>query len=143
MGGKTHHRIYADRVGAAKVHLEFAQGELKKAKLEVDRATCRLWSERMEGFGGPAQPSPTIGQAVASGYQFLKIKCRRCDTFGAIDLGLIYRTAGTEIWKLESSLGCSACRKAHRWKSRPHLIKLMEVNEVELEKHRQWYPPER
>jgi hypothetical protein len=36
----------------------------KKAGREADAAECLLWSEQMEGFGGPAQPSPTIAQCL-------------------------------------------------------------------------------
>jgi hypothetical protein len=29
----------------------------------------------MEGFGGPAQPSPTIGQCLNGGYGWMEIEC--------------------------------------------------------------------
>jgi hypothetical protein len=32
----------------------------------ADRAECHAWSLRMEGFGGPAQPSPTMLNAAAA-----------------------------------------------------------------------------
>ena len=32
-----------------------------------DRAEAEAWSIQMEGYGGPAQPSPTIGQCL-NGY---------------------------------------------------------------------------
>jgi len=38
------------------------------------------WSVRMEGYGGPAQPSPTIGQCLNGGYGWLEIECCRCKT---------------------------------------------------------------
>jgi hypothetical protein len=31
-----------------------------------------------EGYGGPAQPSPTIGQCLNGGYGWLEIECCRC-----------------------------------------------------------------
>jgi len=34
----------------------------------------------MEGFGDPAQPSPTIGQCLNGGYGWLEVKCRRCES---------------------------------------------------------------
>src|ERR1700690_448740 len=37
-------------------------------------------SPRMEGFGGPAHPSPTIAQCLNGGYSWLEVKCRRCET---------------------------------------------------------------
>jgi hypothetical protein len=39
-------------------------GSAKKAIREADRAEAEAWSIRMEGYGGPAQPSPTIGQCL-------------------------------------------------------------------------------
>jgi hypothetical protein len=38
-----------------------------KAVRDADAAECLPWSEQMQGFGGPAQPSPTIGQCVDGG----------------------------------------------------------------------------
>jgi len=29
----------------------------------------------MEGYGGPAQPSPTIGQRLNGGYGWLEVEC--------------------------------------------------------------------
>lgn len=141
MGGKSRDRIYGPRIGAAKMRLQHAKDDLQRARQEVDRAACRLWSEQMEGYGGPAQPSPTIRQALHAGYVFLKVKCKRCDQFGAVDLSTINRSSDTPIWMLEASLGCQECKMAKRWKSHAFMVKLMEVNEVELEKHSQWYPP--
>jgi hypothetical protein len=36
-----------------------ARAGAKEATRDADAAECLLWSEQMEGFGGPAQPSPT------------------------------------------------------------------------------------
>jgi len=34
----------------------------------------------MEGYGGPAQPSPTIGQCLNGGFGWLEVECNRCKT---------------------------------------------------------------
>jgi hypothetical protein len=34
----------------------------------------------MEGYGGPAQPSPTIGQCLNGGLGWLEVECNRCKT---------------------------------------------------------------
>jgi hypothetical protein len=49
------------------------------AKLSVGLIAPRLmrWSLRMEGYGGPAQPSPTIAQCLNGGYGWLEVKCHR------------------------------------------------------------------
>ena len=43
----------------------------------ADRFEAEAWSIRMEGYGGPAQPSPTIGQCLNGGYGWLEIECCR------------------------------------------------------------------
>ena len=46
----------------------------------MDRAEAEAWSVRMEGYGGTAQPSPTIGQCITGGMGWLEasLKCRSC-----------------------------------------------------------------
>jgi hypothetical protein len=34
------------------------------ARKEADRLACEAWNQRMLGFKGPAQPSPTLGDAL-------------------------------------------------------------------------------
>jgi hypothetical protein len=47
----------------AKLRAETARQEARKAARAADRAEAEAWSVRMEGYGGPGQPSPTIGSA--------------------------------------------------------------------------------
>jgi hypothetical protein len=47
----------------------------------------------MEGYGGPAQPSPTIKQCLHGGYGWLEVKCHRCDTKASIPLDAISAAA--------------------------------------------------
>jgi hypothetical protein len=58
---------------------------------EADRADAQAWSLRMEGFGEPAQPSPTIAQCLNGGYGWLEVKCHRCETRASIPLDAIRR----------------------------------------------------
>jgi hypothetical protein len=58
MGSKSREVIYGGRIIGARIRAEGAQETAKKA----DRAAAELWSIQMEAYGGPAQPSPTIGQ---------------------------------------------------------------------------------
>jgi hypothetical protein len=67
MGGKTRQRLFGDRVRGARVRAEGARQRARRAAREADAAECLLWSEQMEGFGGPAQPSPTIAQCLNGG----------------------------------------------------------------------------
>ena len=34
------------------------------ARKEADRLACDAWTKRMLGYRGPAQPSPTLGDAL-------------------------------------------------------------------------------
>ena len=45
----------------------------------------------MEGYGGPAQPSPTIAQCLNGGYGWLEVECNRCKTRASIPLDAIRR----------------------------------------------------
>jgi hypothetical protein len=47
----------------------------------------------MQGYGGPAQPSPTIGQCLNGGYGWLEVECHRCKTPGEHPAGCHPATA--------------------------------------------------
>jgi hypothetical protein len=55
---------------------EGAREAAQKAAREADRAEAEAWSERMEGYGGPAQPSPTIAQCLNGGLGWSAIAAR-------------------------------------------------------------------
>jgi hypothetical protein len=48
----------------------------KEARKEADRLACVAWSHRMLGYKGPAQPSPTLGDALNAGYRFRFMRTR-------------------------------------------------------------------
>ena len=86
----------------AKMRAEAAREDAKKAAREADRAEADAWSVRMEGYGGPAQPSPTIGQCINGGLGWLEVECNRCKTRASLPLDAIRRPRDTPIWKLEA-----------------------------------------
>jgi len=63
-------------------------------------------TESIEGDGGPAQPSPTIGQCIHAGLSWLEVECNRCKTRASLPLNAIRRPRDTPLWKLEASLKC-------------------------------------
>jgi len=65
----------------------------------------------MEGCDGPAQPSPTIGQCISSGYGWLEVECYRCKTRVSLPPDAIGSSRDTPIWKLETALKCRFCSK--------------------------------
>jgi hypothetical protein len=138
MGGKSRERSWGDRVQAARIHADYARQQAEAAIRKADAAACLLWSEQMEGFGGPAQPSPTIGQALNSGYGFLEVQCRRCETRTSVPLEYVRRPRNTPIWKLEPSLRCRQCAPFVRRRPQTVLIRLTKTRETPSYK---WYHP--
>ena len=112
----------------AKMRAKGAREAAKKAAREADRAEAEAWSLQMEGYGGPAQPSPTIGQCLNGGYGYLEVKCR-CTARASLPLNAIRRPRDTPIWKLEAALKCRSCRKG-RYAPPVHMIKLTERQEI-------------
>jgi hypothetical protein len=96
-----------------------------KAARAADRAEAEAWSIRMEGYGGRAQPAPTIAQCLNGGYGWLQVKCRRCETEASIPLEHVRRPRHTPIWKLEAALKCRSCRTP-RYSPPVHMIRLTE-----------------
>jgi hypothetical protein len=94
----------------------------QKAIREADRAEAEAWSIQMEGYGGPAQPSPTNAQCLNGGYGWLEVECHRCKTRASIPLDAIRRPRDTPIWKLEAALKCRSCKKG-RYAPPVHMIK--------------------
>jgi hypothetical protein len=65
MGTKSRETIYG---GSVRTAAERAT----EARKEADRLACEAWNKRMLGFQGPAQPSPTLGDAINAGYRYLR-----------------------------------------------------------------------
>ena len=57
MGTKSRDRLYGSSVRMA--------AEARKA---ADKLACDAWNKRMLAFKGPAQPPPTLGDALNAGY---------------------------------------------------------------------------
>src|SRR5437879_4609933 len=129
MNTKSREVIWGSRDLGAKMRAEAAREAASKANREADRAEAEAWSVRMEGFGGPAQPSPTIGQCIHGGLGWLEVECNRCKTRASLPLNAIRRARDTPLWKLEASLKCRSCRKG-RYAPPVHMIKLTESQQI-------------
>lgn len=105
------------------------RAQARAAIREADAAECLLWSEQMEGFGGPAQPSPTIAQCLDGGYGWLEVMCHRCETRASLPLDAIRRPRDTPIWKLEAALKCRACQTL-RYAPPVHMIRLTKERQI-------------
>jgi len=129
MSTKSRQVIYGGQIIGAKIRAEDARQAAQKTAREADRAEAEAWSIRMEGYGGPAQPSPTIGQCISGGLCWLEVECNRCKTRASLPLDAIRRPRDTPLWKLESSLKCRSCRKG-RYAPPVHMVKLTEQREI-------------
>jgi len=65
MSTKSREVLFGSRIAGAKIRAQGARERARQASREADRAEA--WSIRMEGYGGPAQPSPTIAQCLDGG----------------------------------------------------------------------------
>ena len=129
MSTKSRQVIFGSRIRGAKIRAEGAREEATKANRAADRAEAEAWSIQMEGYGGPAQPSPTIAQCLNGGYSWLEVECHRCKTRASIPLDAIRRSRNTPIWKLEAALKCRSCKKG-RYAPPVHMIKLTQEREI-------------
>jgi len=74
---------------------------LAHARKEADRLACEAWNKRMLGFQGPAQPSPTLGDAINAGFGYLEVKCLGCNTHQTVALDIVRRPKTTPVHELE------------------------------------------
>jgi hypothetical protein len=129
MGSKSRDTIWGGAIMGAKMRVQTTRKAAQKAAREADRAEAEAWSVQMEAYGGPAQPSPTIGQCINGGLGWLEVECNRCKSRASLPLDAIRRPRDTPIWKLEAALKCRSCRKG-RYAPPVHMIKLTERQEI-------------
>src|SRR4051812_48086428 len=110
MSTKSRQTIYGGPLMGAKIRAASARKRAAEAARDADLAEAEAWSLQMEAYGGPAQPSPTIGQCLNGGLGWLEVECNRCKTRASLPLADIRRPRDTPIWKLEAALKCRSCR---------------------------------
>jgi hypothetical protein len=137
MGTKSREAIYGSSVRAATEHAE-------AARKEADRLACQAWNKRMLGLQGPAQPSPTIGDALNAGYGYLEVRCLGCDTHQTVALGIIRRPKATPIHELERYMRCKDCSQTRGYPyKRSHLVALRPTKISASDPPSTWWPGER
>jgi hypothetical protein len=129
MSTKKREVIWGGQIMGADIRARNARETARNAIRDADRAEAHAWSVRMEGYGGPAQPSPTIEQCINGGRGWLEVECNRCKTRVSLPLDAIRRPRHTPIWKLEPSLKCRSCRKGGHAPT-VRMIKLTEKQEI-------------
>ena len=84
MGTKSRDKLFGSQVRAS-------AERAAAARKEADRLACEAWNQRMPGFKGPAQPSPTLGDALNAGYCYLEVRCLGCVTHQTVALDIVRR----------------------------------------------------
>lgn len=98
----------------------------------------------MLGFQGPAQPSPTLGEALNAGYTYLEVRCLGCDTNQIVALDIVRRPKAMPIHELERYTSCKDCSQVRGYPSkRGHLVALRPTKISASHPASTWWPGER
>ena len=137
MGTKSRESIYGSSVRAA-------AERAKEARKQADRLAVDAWNKRMLGFKGPAQPSPTLGDALNAGHGYLEVRCLGCDTHQTVALDIVRRPKTTPVHELERYMRCSDCSQVRRYPyKRSHLAALRVGKITTSDPPSTWWPGER
>ncbi|MBW7970034.1 hypothetical protein [Bradyrhizobium sp. BR 10289] len=116
----------------------------KQARKEADRLACEAWNYRMLGYKGPAQPSPTIGDAINGGYLYLEVRCHGCNTNQTVALDIVRRPKTTPVHELERYMRCKSCSEIRRYPyKRSTLVALRPTKISTGSPPSTWWPGER
>jgi len=137
MGTKSRDRLYGTSV-------RIAAERAGEARREADRLACEAWTKRMLAFKGPAQPSPTLGDALNADYTYLEVRCLGCDTHQTVALAIVRRPKTTPIHELERYLRCKDCSEVQGYPyKRSHLVALRRTKISVSDPPSYWWPGER
>jgi hypothetical protein len=137
MGTKSRDRLFGSSVRAS-------EQRAAAARKEADKLGCDSWNKRMLGLRGPAQPSPTLGDALNAGYQFLEVRCLGCDTHQTVALDIVRRPKTTPIHELEWYMRCRGCSEMRGFPyKRSHLVALRTTRISAKDPPSTWWPGER
>lgn len=113
---EQHHAAVRERAAAAHAtadrHLRLAH-----------RLDCEEWSAR-QFIGGPAEPSPSIADAIHGGCEILEVECRHCKHASLVDLALLVWPRGKPVHSVSRVLYCKPCLADSGIKRRPNLVGL-------------------
>jgi len=103
MSTKSRERLYGSSI-------RHAAEQAALARKKADALACEAWNKRMLGYKGPAQPSPTIADAINAGFGYLEVRCLGCETSQTVALDIIRRDKHkTCIHELERYMRCKSC----------------------------------
>jgi hypothetical protein len=97
----------------------------------------------MLGFQGPAQPSPTLGDAINAGFGYLEVKCLGCNTHQTVALDIVRRPTTTPIHELERYMRCRQCSEVRHYPyKRSHQVALRVGKITASDPPSTWLPGE-
>lgn len=137
MGTKSRERLFGSTIRAS-------AEKAKEARRVADVLACQAWNYRMLGYKGPAQPSPTLGDALNAGYPYLEVRCLGCDTHQTVALDTVRRPKATPVHEFERYLRCKDCSEVRRYPyKRSHLVALRPNKISAMHPQATWWPGER
>jgi len=137
MGSKSRETIYGSSVRAA-------AEQAAEARRQADKLACEAWNKRMLAFKGPAQPSPTLGDALNAGLGYLEVKCLGCDTHQTVALDIVRRPKTTPVHELERHMRCKDCSAVRVYPyKRSRLVALRRTKISASDPPSTWWPGER
>ena len=114
-----------------------------EARKAADRLACEAWNSACSALG-PAQPSPTLGDALNAGFGYLEVKCLGCNTHQTVALDIVRRPKSTPVHKLERYMRCKDCSEVRGYAyKRSHLVALRPTKISASDPSSTWWPGER
>jgi hypothetical protein len=137
MGTKSRETIYGSSIRAS-------AERAAEARKEADKLACEKPGTSAFGYRGPAQPSPTLDDALNAGYLCLEVRCLGCDTHQIVALDLVRRSKTTPIHELERYMRCKDCSQVRGYPhKRSHLVALRRTKISASDPSSAWWPVER
>src|ERR1700748_3584007 len=137
MGTNSRETMYGASVRAA-------AERAREVRREADRLSVEAGNKRMRAFKGPAQPSPTLGEALNAGYAYLEVRCLGCDTSQTVALDIVRRPKTTPVHELERYMRCKDCSEVRGYPyKRSHLVALRPTKISASDPPSIWWPGER
>ena len=103
-----------------------------------------LGTSACSAFKGPAQPSPTLGDALNAGYRYLEVRCLGCNTHQTVALDIVRRPKTTPVHELERYMRCKVCSEVRGYPyKRSHLVALRTTKITASDPPSTWWPGER
>jgi hypothetical protein len=135
MGTKSRETLYGSSVRAA------AERAAERRK-QADRLAVDAWNKRILGFQRPAQPSPTLGDAINAGFGYVEVKCLGCNRHQTLDI--VRRPKATPVHALERYMRCRQCSEVRGYTyKRSHLVALRPTKITASDPPSTWWPGER